>query len=106
MIEIDSIKEFYEIVDNSDTIIVYFYTTWCPDCLIIKPFINVLETEFKDVLFYSFNRDKSIELAKHLNIYGVPSFIIYKNGDEITRLVNKNRKSYQEVREFILESIN
>jgi thiol-disulfide isomerase/thioredoxin len=65
-----------------------------------------LETEFKDVLFYSFNKDKNIKLAKHLNIYEVPSFIIYKNGDEITRLVNKNRKSYQEVREFILESIN
>lgn len=42
-----------------------------------------------------------LDLAKHLEIYGIPSFLVFKDHDEVGRLVNKLRKSYKEVKTFI-----
>ena len=101
MESIKTIEAFYNAIENEEKVIMYFYTKWCPDCFVIKRHLGKLEDDFKSYKFYRFDRDKSIELAKHLEIYGFPSFVVYKNGDEIGRLVNKKRKSYIEVKEFI-----
>lgn len=102
---LNNIEEFYNAVEGNEKSIVYFYTEWCPDCYMIKPFVPRLEYDFKDYMFYSFDRDSSIELAKHLEIYGIPSFVVFHNGDEIGRLVTKFRKTYQEVKTFIEKTI-
>lgn len=101
MDQINSIEEFYNVIENNQNVIIYFYTKWCPDCYAIKPHLSKLESDFETFKFYSFDRDISIDLAKHLEIYGIPSFIVFSNGDEIGRLVNKKRKTYFEVKEFI-----
>lgn len=105
MIDIKTIEEFYDVVESEERVIVYFYTKWCPDCYSVKPFLTILEEEYKQIHFYSFDRDNSIELAKHLEIFGIPSFIIFQNGDEVSRYVDKARKSYTQVKEFIEKSL-
>lgn len=105
MKQIHSTKEFYQVIENNDQVLVYWFTKWCPDCFVIKPHLPKLEQEFSDILFVKMNRDDDIELAKHLEIYGIPSFTFYKNEDEIGRLVNKKRKSYIEVKSFIENSL-
>jgi thiol-disulfide isomerase/thioredoxin len=67
----------------------------------IRPYLGRLEQDFPDHTFISIDRDKFIDLAKHLEIYGIPSFLVFQDGDEIARLVNKLRKTYQEVKTFI-----
>ncbi len=101
MTKLKNLKEFYDVIENQPKVITYWYTKWCPDCFIIKPHLGRLEKDFKDYQFYQLDRDLFLDLAKHLEIYGIPSFIVYKNGDEAGRLVNKLRKSYKEVKEFI-----
>ena len=103
MIKLKNTKEFYEAVEQDQISIVYFYTKWCPDCFAIKPVLPRLEQEFNKVTFYSFDRDKDINLAKHLEIYGIPSFLVFKDGEEIGRYVDKLRKTYLQVRTFIEE---
>lgn len=92
-------------IENEEKVILYFYTTFCPDCIILKPFLSRLESDFPNYTFYSLNRDKHLELAKHLEIYGIPSFLVFENGNETGRLVNKLRKSYIEVKTFIESTI-
>ena len=103
---IKSTKEFYDVIESNPQVLVYFYTKWCPDCFVIKPHIPRLECEFKEYIFYSIDRDMDIELAKHLNIFGIPSFLIYRDGEEIGRFVDKSRKSYEQVKDFILKVVN
>ncbi len=95
------IKDFYDAIDIGDKIVVYWYTTFCPDCIMMKPYLGKLERDFSDYTFYAINRDKMIDLAKHLEIYGIPSFLVFNDGEEKGRLVNKYRKSYHEVKSFI-----
>ena len=105
MNKIKNLKEYYDVIENNDLVIIYWYTKWCPDCFVLKYALPRLEKDFEDYDFYSVNRDKEIELAKHLNIVGIPSFLIYKNGVELDRLVDKKRKSYMQVKDFITDAI-
>ena len=96
-------KEFYEKVESGDKIVVYYYTKWCPDCFAIRPFLPKLEKEFTNFTFYKMDRDADIELAKHLNIFGIPSFLVFDKGEEIGRYVDKFRKTYQQVHDFLAQ---
>lgn len=101
MKKINSTEEFYSVVEENKLTLVYFYTKWCPDCFMVKPFLPRLEADFQNLEFYKMDRDQDIELARHLNIYGIPSFLIFKNGEELGSFVSKNRKTYLEVFNFI-----
>lgn len=105
MKQIYSTKEFYRVIEEQETVLVYWYTTWCPDCFAVKHYLPKLEEEFQEISFYKMNRDDDIELAKHLEIFGIPSFTLYREEDEIGRFVNKHRKSYEEVKAFIEKTL-
>jgi len=105
MKKIKSVKEYYDVIENNDKVVVYWYTIWCPDCLMMKPILPRLEKDFTEYLFCSVNRDMDLELSKHLSIFGIPSFLIYHKGEELNRFVDKRRKSYLQVKDFITSSI-
>lgn len=98
---LQSLKEFYDEIESEKKVIYYWHTKWCPDCFVLIPFLGKLEKAFPEFTFYKIDRDNYIDLARHLEIYGIPSFLVFDNGDEIGRLVNKNRKSYREIKNFI-----
>ena len=103
--KIKSLEEFYDVIESNEKVIIYWYTKWCPDCFAMKPALPRLEKDFSEYKFYSVNRSMDIELAKHLNIFGIPSFLIYHNEEIIDRFVDKRRKSYIQVRDFITNAI-
>ena len=103
--KLKNLKEFYDVVETEEKVVIYFYTPLCPDCIMMKPHLGRLETDFKDYHFYACNRARFHQLAKHLEIYGIPSFLVFEKGEEKGRLVNKYRKSYIEVRTFIDNTI-
>lgn len=98
-------EEFDQVIEQEEVTFIYFYTVWCPDCFAVKPYLPKLEEEFTDVKFYMMNRDTDVELAKHLNIYGIPSFLMYKAGKEVGRFVSKNAKTHKEVQKFIKKAL-
>ena len=95
-----SAAELKDVVKDGKTML-FFSATWCPDCAFIKPAMPDIEAEYPDFKFIAVDRDENIDLAVELNVFGIPSFIDYSNGDEIGRLVNKDRKTKAEVEEFI-----
>ncbi|MRH09143.1 thioredoxin [Lactobacillus reuteri] len=82
-------------------VVLFFTAGWCPDCRFIKPAMPEIEQDFSDYTFYEVNRDENIDLAAELNVFGIPSFIVYNNGKEIGRFVNKDRKTKQQVEDFL-----
>ena len=82
-------------------VVLFFTADWCPDCRFIKPAMPEIEQDFSDYTFYEVDRDENIDLAAELNVFGIPSFIVYDNGREIGRFVNKDRKTKQQVEDFL-----
>ena len=106
MNKINNIEEFYKITESDKLVIFYWNTLFCPDCFVSRRFLPKLVEEFNEFEFCTIDKNSNLELAKHLNIYGVPSFLIFKSSEEIGRLVNKKRKTHKEVKEFIQDVIN
>ncbi|WP_430616692.1 thioredoxin [Enterococcus sp. DIV0176] len=81
---------------------VFFFTAdWCGDCRFIKPQMPEIEQDFSDWRFIEVDRDKYIDLAASWSIFGIPSFVVIADGKELGRLVNKNRKTKQEIEDFL-----
>jgi thiol-disulfide isomerase/thioredoxin len=81
---------------------VFFFTAdWCGDCRFIKPQMPEIEKDFSDWHFVEVDRDKYIDVAAEWNIFGIPSFVVIQNGKELGRLVNKDRKTKQEIADFL-----
>lgn len=81
--------------------VLVFMATWCPDCSFIKPKLPEIESDFSDYKFIQVDRDENIYLAQEMNVYGIPSFVVYSDGTEIGRLANKDRKSKSDVETFL-----
>lgn len=74
---------------------------WCGDCRFIKPYLPEIEADFPDLQFIEVDRDQYIDIAKMWNILGIPSFVVIKNGEERGRFVSKNRKTKEEIEDFL-----
>ena len=81
--------------------VLFFTADWCPDCRFIKPAMPEIEEEFSDFNFIQVDRDENIDLCQELDVYGITSFIVYEDGKEVDRFVNKDRKTKKEVENFL-----
>lgn len=81
--------------------VLFFEADWCPDCKFIEPEMPAIEQDYPDYEFIQVDRDQFLDLAKDLGIMGIPSFVAFSNGQEIGRLVNKERKTKAQVESFM-----
>lgn len=100
MKNLTSIEEF-EQLKQEGKIVFKFTASWCPDCHFIDPFMEEVEEKFSEFQFVSVDRDQFIELCGHLDIFGIPSFIVFENGEEKGRFVSKDRKTKDEIESFL-----
>jgi len=100
MKNLESVEQFNELKQSS-TVVFLFTADWCPDCHFIDPFMPEIEQTFNNLTFISVNRDQFIDICAENEIYGIPSFLAYRDGVEVGRFVSKDRKTKQEIEEFL-----
>ncbi|MCJ8009561.1 thioredoxin family protein [Lederbergia wuyishanensis] len=100
MEKLQSVEQF-ETLKNEERTIFMFSADWCGDCRFIEPFLPRLEADYPEYTFIEVDRDQFIDLCGELNIFGIPSFIAYHSGEEAGRFVSKDRKTLEEIEEFI-----
>jgi thioredoxin 1 len=77
-------EEFKEIVGNGHKLVVVdFYAEWCMPCLMLAPIIDDLAEEIKEVKFV----DENQALASKFSVSSIPCLIIFKEGNEVDRLI-------------------
>ena len=77
-----------EILSSKRPVVAYFGASWCKFCTIMEPRFEKIVEEFKgDIKFCKVNVDKSQKVANKSNIKGIPCIILFKNGNEIGRIV-------------------
>lgn len=100
MIVSKSIEELASYVNEGKN--VFFFTAdWCGDCRFIKPKMPEIEADFPEWRFIEVDRDQFLDVAAEWNIFGIPSFVAIKDGKEAGRLVNKDRKTKEEIEAFL-----
>jgi thiol-disulfide isomerase/thioredoxin len=106
MKKISSADKFNEQIASEKTTVAVFKADWCKDCHYIEPFMPDLEQHYADKLtFIHIDRDELPDLCADYNILGIPSFIVFRKGQELTRFVSKLRKTREEIEQFIDRSL-
>ncbi|MBM7704880.1 thioredoxin family protein [Metabacillus iocasae] len=100
MKKLETIEQYKEVIQSGKHIMM-FSADWCPDCRVIEPILPEVMEEHAEYTFYYVDRDKFIDLCIELDVFGIPSFIAYKDGEEIGRYVNKERKTKEQINEFL-----
>lgn len=88
MVEILTESKFKQKVKKG-MLVVEFFADWCKPCKEMKPVLEKLEKTFPKVKFGRIDVDQRKELCSSLVIVSIPTFMIFKDGIEIERLVDK-----------------
>lgn len=106
MKKISTTEQFNELIQSDKEIIVKFFADWCPDCTRMNMFIGDILEEYNQNDWYELNKDELPELAEKYQVMGIPSLLIFKNGEKTAHLHSANAKTPEEVTEFLSEHIS
>ena len=91
---IDLTKENFQagITKSDKPVLVDFWAVWCGPCQMMAPILHELEAEMPDVQIGKVNVDEQMDLARQFRVVSIPTLIIFKNGQEVQRMVGVTSK--------------
>lgn len=98
-------SDYKEKIKSNDRVIVKFYADWCPDCSALNHFIKPIIEEYRYIDWYELNRDEVPTASDENDVTGIPSLLIFKNGEKTAHLDPVNAKTPGDVRKFLKENL-
>ncbi|MGV1011424.1 MAG: thioredoxin [Flavobacterium sp.] len=98
-------NSFQDIINSEKPVLIDFFATWCGPCQMLGPVL----TQVKDSLggrvsIIKVDVDKNQELAATQQVRGVPTMILFQNGQQLWR--QSGVLSKEEIIKVILDKIN
>lgn len=88
-------NSFDEAIMNSDTpVLVDFWAEWCGPCKMVAPILDELAVEKAGSFqLAKLNIDDNIRTAQRFGVMSIPTMILFKNGEEVRRIVGAMPKA-------------
>lgn len=76
-----------EVLESELPVLVDFTATWCGPCKMLAPLVDELAEEWQGkVIIYKMDVDTSPTTPVKYSVMGVPSLILFKNGEIAARI--------------------
>lgn len=106
MEKISSEQQFQNLINGNEAVLVKFFTGWCPDCTRMDMFIGEILEEYSNYKWFEINKDEFPKIAEQYQVMGIPSILIFKNGEKLAHLHSANAKTPEQVKEFLKENLS
>jgi thioredoxin 1 len=82
-----------EVLKSAVPVLVDFWAEWCGPCRMLAPIIDELAGEFKgQAKVGKLNVDHNPAIAERYGIRGIPTLILFKNGEIVEQIVGVQSK--------------
>lgn len=82
-----------QVLESDIPVLVDFWAEWCAPCKMLAPLLEEIAPDYEDrIKIKKLNVDNNRKSAEQYNVRGIPTLIIYKNGNsEATHVGLLNR---------------
>ncbi len=86
--------QYDQAVAAGKPVVVYLHADWCPTCRAQQPIVDKLskEPQLKDVTIFVADFDKETALEKALKVNQQSTFVVFKQGHEVTRSTGQTQE--------------
>ncbi|KWT92768.1 thioredoxin [Candidatus Magnetominusculus xianensis] len=77
-----------EVLGASELVLVDFWAVWCGPCRMVAPIVEDMAKEYAGRLkVLKLNTDENPDIASKYKIMGIPTLMLFRNGEKIDQLV-------------------
>jgi thioredoxin 1 len=90
-IHVDGPAHLEELTGRYDVVLTDFYADWCGPCKMLEPIVADLAAE-TDAVVAKVDVDTQQALAGQYNVRGVPTMVLFADGDPVEQIVGVREK--------------